>query len=183
MSEKVIRVIFSSDAYNTILTETYHKDPSETGGILLGNSEEDNWYVIDCIEPGPGSVFKSSYFEYDTAFVNYLAKARARRYHMPLRVLGLWHRHPGSFDRFSSTDNETNLAFAGLSERGSLSGLVNLDPEFRFTLFHFDKQLKYKKVSYLVSDKEIPGKFLCKKFENLFFTDPAGPKTPNHEVK
>jgi proteasome lid subunit RPN8/RPN11 len=182
MGENIIRVVFSSDAYNTILTETFHKDPSETGGILLGNSENDTWYVIDSIEPGPGSVFKPSYFEYDTDFVNYLAKARARRFRVALRVLGLWHRHPGSYDHFSSTDDVTNSAFAKLSPKGSLSGLVNLDPDFRLSIFHFDTELKYRKVPFIVSDKDIPHKFLRKKFEEFYLKD-GGPKTPNHEVK
>jgi proteasome lid subunit RPN8/RPN11 len=171
MEEVKIKVIFSTDAFNTIISETYHKDPVETGGILLGNSENDIWYVIESIEPGPGSVFQSHYFEYDHAFVNYVAKARARRYDIPLRVVGLWHRHPGSFDRFSATDDETNLAFARLSPRGSLSGLVNLDPDFRFTLFHFDERLKYVPVSFIVSDESIPPEFLKKKYEENYLTN------------
>jgi proteasome lid subunit RPN8/RPN11 len=180
MEENKVKVIFSSDAFNTILAETFHKDPSETGGILLGNSEDDVWYVIECIEPGPGSVFQPNYFEYDHAFVNYVAKARARRYHIPLRVLGLWHRHPGSYDRFSSTDDETNLAFARLSAKGSLSGLVNLDPAFRFSLFHFDETLKYKKIPFIVSDLEIPAKFLRNKYDE-YYIDKS--KNPDHEAE
>ena len=180
MSEKSIRVVFSEDAYNTILSETFHKDPSETGGILLGHSEDDVWYVLESIEPGPGSVFRATYFEYDHGFVNYLAKARARRYAVPLRVVGLWHRHPGSYDHFSSTDDGTNRAFARLSPKGSLSGLVNLDPEFRLTLFHFDEELDYKKTPFIVSDSEIPEKFLRKKYADYY---QEKPKPDNHEAK
>jgi hypothetical protein len=180
MSENNIKVIFTTDAFNTILTETYHKDPSETGGILLGNSDNDEWYVIESIEPGPGSIFRPSYFEYDHAFVNYVAKSRARRYEVPLRVLGLWHRHPGSYDRFSSTDDGTNRAFARLSNKGALSGLVNLDPSFRLSLFHFDEHLKYKRISYFVSDEEIPAKYTRRKYENFYLDKP---KRPDHEAK
>jgi proteasome lid subunit RPN8/RPN11 len=174
------KVIFSEDAYNTILTEAFHKDPVETGGILLGQIENDTWYVIESIEPGPGSVFRSAYFEYDTAFVNYLAKARARRYAIPLRLLGLWHRHPGAYDRFSSTDDETNLLYAKLSSQGALSGLVNIDPEFRLSLYHFDEKLKYRKIVHAVSSKDIPEKFLRKKYENYFL---QGPKPENHGIE
>jgi proteasome lid subunit RPN8/RPN11 len=180
MSENAIKVVFSEDAFNTILAETFHKDPSETGGILLGQVEDENWYVIESIEPGPGSVFRSAYFEYDTGFVNYLAKSRARRYNIPLRLLGLWHRHPGSYDHFSSTDDETNLLYARLSAQGALSGLVNLDPDFRLSIFHFDEKLKYHKTHYLVSDKEIPGKFLRKKYEKYYV---KGPDPTNHEAE
>jgi proteasome lid subunit RPN8/RPN11 len=180
MEESNVKVIFTEDAYNTIISETYHKDPAETGGILLGNSENDTWYVIESIEPGPASIFRTHYFEYDHAFVNYVAKSRARRYHLPLRVLGLWHRHPGSFDQFSSTDDETNRAFAKLSARGSLSGLVNLDPAFRLSLFHFDERLKYRKIDFTVSSKDIPQKFLRKKYEKYYL---KGPSPANHGIE
>jgi proteasome lid subunit RPN8/RPN11 len=180
MNTEPVRVIFSEDAFNSILAETYHKDPSETGGIWLGHSENDTWYVLESIEPGPESILRTSYFEYDHGFVNYLAKARARRYENPLRVVGLWHRHPGGYDHFSSTDDGTNKAFARLSTKGSLSGLVNLDPDFRLSLFHFDEQLDYKKIPFIVSDKEIPEKFLRKKYAD-YFKDKMN-KT-NHEAK
>jgi proteasome lid subunit RPN8/RPN11 len=174
------KVIFTEDAFNTVLAETFHKDPDETGGILLGQIENDTWYVIECIEPGPGSVFRSAYFEYDHAFVNYLAKARARRYQVPLRLLGLWHRHPGSYDRFSPTDDGTNLLYAKLSDQGALSGLVNLDPDFRLTLYHFDEKLKYMKTDYSISSKDIPEKFLRKRYEKYYL---PGPNLKNHEAK
>jgi hypothetical protein len=180
MNEIKHKVIFSEDAFNTIITETFHKDPSETGGIMLGQIENDIWHVIECIEPGPASVFRSAYFEYDHGFVNYLAKARARRYQVPLRLLGLWHRHPGSYDRFSSTDDGTNLLYAKLSAQGAISGLVNLDPDFRITVYHFDEMLKYRKIDYTVSSKDIPEKFLRKRYEKYFLT---GLNPDNHEAK
>ena len=169
MVENPIEVVFHPDAFLTILTETFHKHPAETGGILLGSTEGPKWYVIEVIEPGPGSIFRTQYFEYDHAFVNYLGRARARRYKIPLKVLGLWHRHPGSFDRFSLTDDETNLKFAELSDIGMLSGLVNLDPDFRFTLYYFDERLIYTKTGYKVSLEEIPEKYLQKKYEEMIF--------------
>lgn len=162
-----IEVVFHPDAFHTILTETFHKHPEETGGILLGSTEGDKWYVIEVIEPGPGSVFQTHYFEYDHGFVNYLAKARARRFRIPLKVLGLWHRHPGSFDRFSTTDDETNLKFARLSTIGMLSGLVNIDPDFRLSLYHFDQQLKYRPTGFRVSGKDIPRRYLRRKYHGL----------------
>lgn len=166
MIEVCNQVIFTPDAFNTIVAETADKHPVETGGILLGNIEEGNWYVIESIEPGPDSVFQTHFFEYDHAFVNYLARARAKRYEKPLKLLGLWHRHPGSFDRFSSTDDETNRDFALTTEIGAISGLVNIDPEFRFTIYHFGENLHYEKRPYTVSSEQIPSNFLKKKFED-----------------
>jgi hypothetical protein len=70
----------------------------------------------------------------NTPYVNNLAKALAIQYDVPLTLLGLWHRHPGSFDKFSSTDDGTNTLYAQLSRNGAISGLVNMDPHFRFTM-------------------------------------------------
>lgn len=167
------RVIFSAGAYNTILAETLHMDPKETGGIFLGHCEEGIWYVLECIEPGPGSVFKDYYFEYDHGFVNYLARARARRYEVPLQVLGLWHRHPLSMDTFSTTDDGTNLAFARLSSRGAISALVNLDPDFRLTVYRFGEKLDYEQIPFTVSDADVPPKYLRKKYQDRI------PEMPN----
>lgn len=171
MIEICNQIIFTPDAFNTIIAETVDKHPVETGGILLGNVENGNWYVIESIEPGPDSVFETHFFEYDHGFVNYLARARARRYEIPLKLLGLWHRHPGSFDRFSSTDDETNRDFALTTEIGAISGLVNIDPEFRFTIYHFGENLHYEKRPYIVSANQIPDKFLKKKFENQMISN------------
>jgi proteasome lid subunit RPN8/RPN11 len=160
------KVIFAQDAFNTMMAETMHKHPVETGGILLGNIENGIWYVMESIEPGPGSIFQAHYFEYDHDFVNYLANARARRYQLPIRLLGLWHRHPGSFDVFSSTDDGTNRDFAKRNPLGAISGLVNIDPEFRFSLYHFDEALKYRKVGFEIDDEKIPSKFFLKKYSD-----------------
>ena len=181
VSAETPRVVFSTDAFNTIITETLHKHPDETGGILLGQDDGSMWYVIECIEPGPAAIFRPHYFEYDHDFVNYVARARARRYRIPLKLLGLWHRHPGSFDRFSSTDDETNRAFAGKRSPGAISGLVNIDPNFRFTLYHFDATLKYRKTEYEVSDEGIPASYLMKRFTGKKYMEAIGNELKNPE--
>ncbi len=175
MTDQKIRFVFSTQAYNTILAETLHMDPKETGGILLGHAVDSSWYVLESIEPGPGSIFKEYYFEYDHEFVNYLARARARRYEFPLTVLGLWHRHPGSMDHFSATDDATNLAFARLSPQGAISALVNLDPGFRLTLYHFEEKLDYARVPFLVSDQAIPDHYFRMKYQDQVPKQDAGP--------
>ncbi|MCF8228710.1 MAG: Mov34/MPN/PAD-1 family protein [Bacteroidales bacterium] len=180
MNEVCKKVLITTDAFNTIITESMHKHPVETGGILLGQIENGTWYVIESIEPGPESVFKQHYFEYDHAFVNYLANARARRYRKKLKLLGLWHRHPGSFDKFSATDDETNLEFARKSKHGAISGLVNIDPELRFTLYHVNDKLVYTKTAFEVSDEVIPQAFLQKKYKDKgSIVKPVQEKTEN----
>jgi len=155
------QIYISTRAYNKIVTETYDKITTETGGIFLGHIQNGIWYVIEVIDPGPKSIFTPSYFEYDTGYVNHLAQVISREYRIKLSLLGLWHRHPGSLDKFSSTDNETNANYAQLNPHGAISGLINIDPTFRITLYHVSyPPLHYDKIKYDVGDKYIPNEFL-----------------------
>lgn len=125
-------IIFSDKSFLGIVAETYERSQTETGGILLGKIIGNTWYVIESLDPGPNSIFQQSYFEYDTPYVTHLANKITRFYQTKLQLLGLWHRHPGSFDSFSSTDDSTNREYALRNSAGAISGLVNLDPDFRW---------------------------------------------------
>lgn len=137
-------VVFSDKAYNAIIRETFEWDPVETGGILLGHVLDNGcWIVMEVLPPGYGegregdNVFhEHGYFEYNRTFVNYLAKSVAEQYEIPLELLGLWHRHPGSMDHFSGTDDGTNSTFAVQNPHGVISGLVNVDPQLRMTMYY-----------------------------------------------
>ena len=159
------QVIFSERAYVALMTETLGKINTETGGIFLGHFENDKWYVIETIDPGPLSTFSPAYFEYDHAYINHLINKINLLYKKPLRVVGLWHRHPGSMDSFSSTDDDTHAKFAGINPYGVISALVNIDPAFRITIYsisptgsktrgHLTESKKIK--SYLVGNEHIP---------------------------
>jgi len=159
------QVIFSERAYTALMTETLGKISTETGGIFLGHFDSDKWYVIETIDPGPRSIFSPAYFEYDEAYVNHLANKINRLYKTPLCLIGLWHRHPGSMDYFSSTDNETHAKFSGINPYGVISALVNIDPAFRITIYTIPKiksilSVSRKIPSYLVGDKYIPEDFI-----------------------
>jgi len=159
------QVIFSKRAYTALMTETLGKINTETGGIFLGHFSNDKWYIIESIDPGPRSIFSPAYFEYDEAYVNHLANKINRLYKTPLRLIGLWHRHPGSMDSFSSTDEETHAKFAGINPYGILSALVNIDPVFRLTIYSIPERKSFltatRKIrSYLVGDNYIPEDFL-----------------------
>ena len=148
-------VRFTQRAWTSILSETLYKVRTETGGILLGYRDGNDWLVVESIDPGPNSTFQVAFFEYDQSYVNHLANRIVRLYERPLEVIGLWHRHPGSFDRFSDTDDGTNAAYAQLSPWGSISGLINIDPTPRLTLFHVDGETcAYRRVPYSVLDWE-----------------------------
>jgi len=157
MSAECQTVIFSDKAYNAIIDETFRKDPIETGGILLGHVLYNGlWVVMEVIPPGIDSVHQYAYFEYDEKFVNYLADSVATKYENKLELLGLWHRHPGSMDTFSGTDDGTNRIFASLKSCGAISGLVNVDPNFRLTMRHVSNPLHYEIVDIEVGDDLIP---------------------------
>ena len=174
MSERCQIIVFSNKAYNAIIRESFDKDPVETGGILLGHILNNGmWIVMEVLPPGINSIFEYAYFEYDDEFVNYLAQSVANQYKVPLELLGLWHRHPGSMDFFSTTDDQTNSTFAALNSFGVISGLVNLDPKFRLTMYHLSHSVttvpgtrpRYEKIPIEVGDDIIPEEY----FELRYF--------------
>lgn len=174
MSNKCQMVVFSNKAYNAIIRESFDKDPVETGGILLGHILDNGvWIVMEVLPPGIKCIFERAYFEYDDAFVNYLAQSVANQYKIPLELLGLWHRHPGSMDVFSSTDDGTNTTFALQNPSGVISGLVNIDPQFRLTMYHMENprnvvrqyaRPNYERIEIEVGDDIIPEEYFQLKY-------------------
>ncbi|MBO5829159.1 MAG: Mov34/MPN/PAD-1 family protein [Paludibacteraceae bacterium] len=149
-------VIFSQRAFNAIVSEVVDKHPVETGGILIGHVLNNGaWVVLESIPPGYSSIHKTAYFEYNEVFVNYLSNVIAKQYKGNIQLLGLWHRHPGSMDTFSSTDDETNFKFAKDNVMGAISGLVNCDPTMRITMYHVDQKGHYQNIEWYLDDGTI----------------------------
>lgn len=159
-------VIFSQRAFNAIVTETLDKNPIETGGIFLGYILDNGaWVVIENIPPGDNATHRQAYFEYDVDFVNYLSNVVAKQYQGNLQLLGLWHRHPGSMDFFSNTDDGTNLKFAQDRECGAVSALVNCDPKMRITMYAVSQHGSYTPIPWYVDDGQtIPERMLNLRF-------------------
>lgn len=151
-----MRVVFSDRAYASILAETTEKIKTETGGLFLGKCIDDVWYVVEAIDPGPKSIFEVAYFEYDQKYTQHLINKIANLYSTKLDLIGLWHRHPGSMDFFSSTDDGTNTKYASMNPKGAISGLVNIDPKFRLTMYQVDQPCVYSVIKYQVGDELIP---------------------------
>ena len=166
-----MRVVFSDRAYAAVLAETTEKIKTETGGLFLGTVEDDTWYIIETIDPGPKSIFEVAYFEYDQKYTQHLINKIANLYDKKLDLIGLWHRHPGSFDIFSGTDDGTNTKYASMRKEGAISALVNIDPKFRLTMYHVAQPCRYKKISYEVGNNWIPDRLLKLKtpdrYENM----------------
>ena len=163
-----MKVVFSDRAFSAIMAETTEKIETETGGLFLGTVENGIWYVIEAIDPGPKSVFEVAYFEYDQTYTQHLINKVANIYEAKLDLIGLWHRHPGSFDVFSSTDNGTNSKYAKMRVEGAISALVNVDPRFRLTMYHVASPCKYNKITYVVGNDLIPEKYLRLKTADHF---------------
>lgn len=177
MSDNCQLVVFSNKAYNAIIRESFDKDPVETGGILLGHVLDNGvWIVMEVLPPGINSIFQYAYFEYDEAFVNYLAQSVANQYKRPLDLLGLWHRHPGSMDVFSSTDDGTNATFARQNPAGVISGLVNIDPKFRLTMYHMDMPTHrlMGRPDYDIVDVEVGDDIIPEEYFELRYFDGEG---------
>ena len=166
-----MKVVFSDRAFAAIMAETTEKIKTETGGLFLGSFEDRIWYVIEAIDPGPKSIFEVAYFEYDQQYTQHLINKIANLYDKRLTLIGLWHRHPGSFDQFSSTDDGTNSKYARMRKEGAISALVNIDPEFRLTMYHVDQPCRYSVIEYDVGNHLIPDEMLRykspEKFANL----------------
>lgn len=154
--ETLQTVVFTKRAFNAMVTETISKHPIETGGIFLGYLlDNGTWIVVENVAPGFKSTHRSAYFEYDTDFVTYLANVLANQYKGNLRILGLWHRHPGSMDVFSSTDDQTNRNYASDCPQGAISALVNCDPKWRMTMYHVAQNGEYHLAEWYVDDGDI----------------------------
>lgn len=166
-----MKVVFSDRAFAAIMAETTEKIKTETGGLFLGSFEDGIWYVIEAIDPGPKSIFEVAYFEYDQQYTQHLINKIANLYDKKLTLIGLWHRHPGSFDQFSSTDDGTNSKYTRMRKEGAISALVNIDPKFRLTMYHVDQPCRYSVIEYDVGNHLIPDEMLRykspEKFANL----------------
>lgn len=155
-----MKVVFSDRAYAAVLAETTEKISTETGGLFLGAVEDGVWYIVETIDPGPKSIFEVAYFEYDQQYTQHLINKIANLYEKRLSLIGLWHRHPGSFDVFSGTDDGTNTKYAAMRQEGAISALVNVDPKFRLTVYHVGQPCRYERIGYQVGNDLIPDYYL-----------------------
>ena len=162
---KCSKIVMSDRALAQIYSETQEKDKdsNETGGLLLGQFIDGVWYIIESSDPGYNGVFRHSYHESDDKYANHVCKILSRIYKYPLNFLGMWHRHPGSMDTFSGTDDVTNTKYAkstddSVCKNGCISLLVNKDPNFRLTAYFVEineGEITYTKTDLNIGDSNI----------------------------
>lgn len=160
------KIVLSDRAYIQIFNESQSRIQTETGGLLLGHFDNGVWYVIEASDPGINAKFYNAYHEGDDVYENHVCGVISRTYKHPLVFLGMWHRHPGSLDSFSGTDDGTNYKYAGSAGNGCISAIINYDPEFRITFYYVEQgdyqRVYYTKVDVEVGDDKIPNKELLK---------------------
>ncbi len=163
---KCKKVVLSNRAYIQIFNESQSRIQTETGGLLLGHFDEGVWYVVEASDPGINAKFYNAYHEGDDVYENHVCGVISRTYKHPLVFLGMWHRHPGSLDSFSGTDDRTNYKYAGSAGNGCISAIINYDPDFRITFYYVEQapnhQVYYTKVDIEVGDDKITNKEMLK---------------------
>jgi hypothetical protein len=155
---KCLEIYMSDRAFAQIYSETLSKGNKETGGLLLGHFIDNAWHIIESSDPGYNGVFQHAYHESDEDYANHVCAILSRIYKYPLHFLGMWHRHPGSMDSFSGTDDVTNKKYAKSAGNGCISLLANKDPDFRLTAYYVDiseNSIPYTKVDLSIGDKLI----------------------------
>ena len=56
------------------------------------------WYVVESTDPGLNTSHTTVHHEMDQQYHNHIYPVISRVYEKDLLLLGLWHRHPGSFN-------------------------------------------------------------------------------------
>ena len=149
------KIILSDRAFAQIYNETQYRKIVETGGLLLGHYMNGIWYIVESSDPGYKGIYRHAYHESDEDYANHVCDIISRTYKYPLNFLGMWHRHPGSMDSFSGTDDNTNAKYAISAGNGCVSLLINLDPAFRITAYYVEASIGaiyYTKMDINVGD-------------------------------
>lgn len=146
------KIYFTTKAYVQLLTEVADYPHVETGGVLVGQRHQNTFYVFETVDPGFKADRKIAEFSRHYEYTEHLAYKVANQYEGNTTVIGYYHRHPGSYDRFSGGDEISNLEFAQ-TFNGVISGLVNIDPQFRLAFYYIAPSGKQSSaISYIVDD-------------------------------
>ena len=141
-------IVFSERAALALIAEVHEHIETETGGVFLGHRFGNIWYIVEVVDPGINCTLEKDYYENDDIYQTHLMNKINRLYEKDLEILGIWHRHPGSFDTFSCIDDTTNMKQASKHKDGALSALVNIDPDFRLSIYHVTAKTSESRPEY-----------------------------------
>lgn len=154
-----LNIVMSDRALAQVYSEMRDKDNNETGGLLLGHIVNNMWYIVESSDPGHKGKCYSTYHENDEDYANHVCTILSRVYKYPLNFLGMWHRHTGSKDLFSATDDSTNIKYAKSAGNGCISLIVNQDPIFRITAYYVDVY-REECIKYIKTDLAVGNQYL-----------------------
>lgn len=179
------RVVLSPLAWALMISQSYLNNPNETGGALLGYRDGTTVHVTVALPPGPRSQASPVMLKYNEEFQNYVFGVITELMGQKAGLLGLWHRHPGSLDRFSGVDAVAHEQFGKVLNGEVISLLLNLDgPEGapRVTGYFVDtKEMVYHLIPVTVEETAeellIPAEEIIRKYT----ARPAQPKQQEGE--
>lgn len=177
------QIFFTTKAYVQLLTEIEDYPYVETGGVLVGQRINNTFYVFETVDPGFKADRQRAEFSRHYEYTEHLAYKVAKQYEGKTTVIGYYHRHPGSYDHFSGGDDVSNLEFAK-TFNGVISGLVNIDPNFRLSFYYISPEgYQSKAISYQVDDKFFEGIMYLKNHNDLIKKIQFNEQTYNNREK
>ena len=120
-------VVLSPLAWALMVSQSCVANPNETGGALLGYRDGTTVHVTVALPSGPRSQASPVMLKYNEEFQNYVFGVITELMGQKGGLLGLWHRHPGSLDRFSGVDAVAHEQFGKVLNGEVLSLLITLD--------------------------------------------------------
>ena len=131
------KVYFTTRAYTQLVSEVARHPYVETGGVFIGSRIGNTFYVFETLDPGKHAVRETNRFKQDIEYAGHLAPILLNLYDGDVTPLGYYHRHPGSFDHFTGEDMDMAVNMDYCKQfNGAISGLVNIDPEFRLQMWY-----------------------------------------------
>lgn len=108
----------TKSAYQVIKDESLNSIDWESGGLMAGTMKKDHC-VIKATRPSPSAVRTSASYTNDGKYDSEILKKLIAEYNGRIKLVGYWHKHPGSMSNPSTTDLKTARRFAApLRESG-----------------------------------------------------------------
>ena len=101
----------TKSAYQVIKEESLENMESESGGLMIGTMENDP-FVIKATKPSPLAIRTSASYTNDGKYDTEILKKTIAEYNSRIKLVGYWHKHPGSMCNPSMTDLKTACKFA-----------------------------------------------------------------------
>ena len=124
----LVAIVVSRRAAKTIQRELRLYSDVETGGVLFGLKIGCFWIVFCVSSSGKRSIRSAASFQADIEELAQEAQQILNNSMIPMKVLGIWHKHNHNYSPLFSTEDEvTNFEYAQLNSFGAISLLASKD--------------------------------------------------------